>query len=166
LKIGLALIWLGWMHGSERSHAQRRQPFGGGRHAVSELETANRTKPSRDWRSIKRQRNRRLTIRLDDAEWEHIQLMAARAGITPSAHIRQVMLGADIPKESFRPPDSGVKPELAKLLMHIGKTGSNLNQIAKVFNSGGFLPKTEIQEQLTDLTRLRVWIKFLLRRLG
>lgn len=127
---------------------------------VSESDTKH------DWRTVKRRRNNGLTIRLDDDERDRINLMAARTGITPGAYVRQKILGADVPKESFRPPSSGVKADLANLLMHYGKIGSNINQIAKVLNSGGFLPLSEIEEQLSHLRELRLHTKALLKRLG
>lgn len=89
----------------------------------------------RDWRKVRRFRNKEYNLRLSAEEHEQLFTLAAQKGVTVGALIRQQVLGSEIPKNCYRIPQSSLKPELAKLLAHLGKVGSNLNQVARVYNS-------------------------------
>ncbi len=89
--------------------------------------------------SDKRQRKRFVNVRLTDDEDAAITAAAERAGQSVAAYIRQQCIGAPGPRAVPRPPVE--RAVLAQLLAQLGKCGSNLNQIARVLNSGGDAPE-------------------------
>ena len=108
-------------------------------------------------KSPKRKRNRMVTLRLSDIEYEQIKTDAELLGITMGAYIRQVVLDAPIPRQSKRP--SKEAKNLSSLLGHIGKIGSNINQIARAANSNIPYEKQSLMNELEGLKELRMDIK-------
>jgi hypothetical protein len=88
-------------------------------------------------RSGSETRQRSLVARMRCTAGEYAQLEAAaeRAGLTLGAFMRQQCLGTAGPRAVRRPPVE--RAALAQLLAQLGKCGSNLNQMARVLNSGG-----------------------------
>ena len=73
-------------------------------------------------------------LRFNDTEYEIIMENANGAGLPLAEFLRrQVMKGKVIAKYEI----VADLPELKKLVAEFGKIGSNLNQIARHFNSGG-----------------------------
>jgi hypothetical protein len=91
-------------------------------------------------RSGSETRQRSLVGRMRCTAGEYAQLEAAaeRAGMTIGAFMRHQCLGTSGPRATRRPPVE--RAALAQLLAHIGKASSNVNQIARVLNSGGDIP--------------------------
>lgn len=85
-------------------------------------------------------RQRPLVARMRCTPDEHAQLEAAaeRAGMSVGAFMRNQCLGTPGPRAIRRPPIE--RAALAQLLAQLGKCGSNLNQIARVLNSGDYTP--------------------------
>jgi mobilization protein NikA len=83
-----------------------------------------------------RQRQNHEKFRVTDAERAEIRARADRAGVTVASYIRATVLGTPPPRQSRRPPVNVV--ELARVLAALGKLGSNVNQMARVANSGGW----------------------------
>ena len=108
-------------------------------------------------KSPKRKRNRMVALRLSDIEYEQIKTDAELLGITMGAYIRQVVLDAPIPRQSKRP--SKEAKNLSSLLGHIGKIGSNINQIARAANSNIPYEKQSLMNELEGLKELRMDIK-------
>lgn len=105
--------------------------------------------------SEKRQRTRQVKTRLTDAEHAMFLARANKAGLASAAFLRAAALGDAGPRAQRRlPVDSAA---LRQVLGHLGKTGSNLNQIARYLNTGGgaetVLP--DIREALEDFARIR-----------
>jgi hypothetical protein len=109
--------------------------------------------------SEKRQRN--LEPKMRCTPGEHAQLVSAaeRAGLTVAAFMRHQCLGTPGPRAARRPPVERLA--LAKLLAQLGKVGSNLNQIARVLNSGGDTP-AGIEETLQEVRAAAVGIREML----
>lgn len=105
--------------------------------------------------SERRQRGRRITIRLTEAERAALDTAAERAGLSLGSHIRKVLLEAPLPRQARRPPIE--KTELARLLGHIGKIGSNINQLAREVNSDGVdaFDRIDFQTATDDLAAMR-----------
>jgi hypothetical protein len=76
----------------------------------------------------------RCTVR----ERAAIRAGAERAGLSVGAFMRASALGNAGPRAVRRPPVE--RKELARLLGHLGKVGSNVNQLARGFNVTGVLP--------------------------
>src|ERR1700687_710062 len=97
--------------------------------------------------SEKRQRNKRVTFRLFDDEFNKIAAKADRSGLTFGAFMRAAALDGDGgPRAQRRPPaDHKV---LRQLLGEAGRSGNNVNQIARALNSGDRVNLPELQEAL------------------
>lgn len=106
-------------------------------------------------KSEKRQRTETLYARLSPAEKAVFLARADRAGMTSAAFLRAAAIGNAGPRAQKRVPADAAA--LRQVLGHIGKTGSNLNQISRYPHTGGeaqtVLP--DIKEALADLVRIR-----------
>ena len=75
-----------------------------------------------------------ITIKLTDIELNIVNRTASMAGLSRSEYIRQLILNGTVPVTYEIVADMD---DLKKLVSEYGKIGSNLNQIAKYFNTGG-----------------------------
>ena len=106
-----------------------------------------------------KKRSKFFGVRLYEEEYTQVLSDAQRAGLDKSTYGRHVLLDAPIPKQARV---SGVDAEvLRKLLGHIGKIGSNLNQIAAYAHSTRTMRGMEVAllEELQALKRLRLDIR-------
>jgi len=103
--------------------------------------------------SEKRQREKRITIRFNDAEWQSLHTRADIAGLTPSGYARSVVLSTPPLRQSRRPPV--IVQELAQLMGHIGKIGSNINQLARIANMGGWPEASRLEQAVADISWIR-----------
>lgn len=96
-----------------------------------------------------------INLRLTDVQYEIISENAKRAGLSLSEYIcRQLMKGKVIAKYEL----VADLPELKKLTAEFGKIGSNLNQIARHFNTGGIHSqemRKAINEGITDIFEMK-----------
>jgi hypothetical protein len=79
-----------------------------------------------------------ISVRCTAKERSKIDEAARQAGLSIGAYLRALALGDAGPRAVRRPPVE--RKELARLLGHLGKVGSNLNQLAHAFNSRGRVP--------------------------
>lgn len=96
-----------------------------------------------------------VSVRLSDIELENVDKAATTVGLSRSEYIRRALLNQEI---SVRYEIVADMKELQKLVGEIGKIGSNLNQIAKHFNSGGsrsMAMEDEIRECISQLFKWR-----------
>jgi hypothetical protein len=98
--------------------------------------------------SQKRQRVKSLQIALTPEEFIVACERAAAAGLTPSSYGRALLLGAPGPRARRSPPLNAEL--LAHAVAQLNKAGSNLNQIARILNSGKAVGSREAVEALTD----------------
>ncbi len=75
-----------------------------------------------------------LHLRLTDVEYEVVSEAAKQAKLTLSEYTRRQLAGRKVTVKYEIVADV---PELKKLIAEFGKTGSNLNQIARHLNQGG-----------------------------
>jgi multidrug resistance efflux pump len=95
-----------------------------------------RTRP----RSETRQREKRITVRFLDTEYEVLTARADETGLTPGTYVRTCALGSAGPRARRSPT---IDRELAaQAIAELNKAGSNLNQIAHALNIG-FQPERE-----------------------
>jgi hypothetical protein len=85
--------------------------------------------------SEKRQRVHKVDTRWDGIEHASLAAAAQTAGLTKGGYIRALVLGCPGPR-SQRAPSVNAQA-LAQATAALNKVGSNLNQIARVLNSGG-----------------------------
>jgi hypothetical protein len=98
--------------------------------------------------SQKRQRVKSLQIALTPEEFTVACERAAAAGLSPSSYGRTLLLGAPGPRARRSPPLNAEL--LAHAVAQLNKAGSNLNQIARILNSGKAVGSREAVEALTD----------------
>jgi len=79
-----------------------------------------------------------IAVRCTVKQHESIKEGAARAGLSIGAYLRALAIGYPGLRSVHRPRPGDT--ELARLLGHIGKLGSNVNQIAKIANTYRHLP--------------------------
>ena len=113
------------------------------------------TTPPPKPKSEKRQRIRQVKTRMTDAEHAAFLARADKAGLAAAAFLRAAAIGESGPRAQRRVPvDSAA---LRQVLGHLGKAGSNLNQIARYLNTGGGVETVlpDIREALEDFARIR-----------
>ena len=96
-----------------------------------------------------------ISLRLSDIELELVNHAASQAKLSRSDYLRNLILDH---KMEIRYEVVIESKTIKMLLAEYGKIGSNLNQIAKYFNTGGAYSKSvtnEIQQCLYDLYRLK-----------
>ena len=94
-------------------------------------------------------RERKITIRLTDAERDHLLAQAELAGMKIEPFVRNVILGVQMQP---RP-----KEEWAELLRQTSGIANNINQITKRANSGE--PVTEEMLRLIADMQAQIWDK-------
>ena len=75
-----------------------------------------------------------IMLRLTDTEYEIVAENAKSANLTLAEYARNQIMNKKVTVKYEIVADI---PELKKLIAELGKIGSNLNQIARHFNSGG-----------------------------
>lgn len=100
-------------------------------------------------------RTHHVNLRLTDTQYVIICNAAEAADLSLSEYIRrQIMKGKVIAKYEI----VADVPELKKLIAEFGKIGSNLNQIARYFNSGGIHSqemRKSINQEITDIYEMK-----------
>ena len=97
-----------------------------------------------------------MSLRISIEEKEQIEEKARKTGLTTSEYIRRCALGRKL-------PCYGDTSLLKEYSMQLGKTGSNLNQIAKHLNSGGsylsvYSDVKEAVNELLDLKFIKLYL--------
>lgn len=80
---------------------------------------------------------KRISLRLDSAEYAHLKQLSADTGLKMEPVLRRLIVGAELRP---RPPD-----ELPELLRQLSGMAVNINQIAKVANASGFVRTEDIE---------------------
>ena len=88
--------------------------------------------PWRGKQRVKDARTKLIPVRCTTVERAAIKAAADKAGLSVGALLRSLALGDAGPRSVRRPPVE--RKELARLLGHLGKVGSNLNQLAHAYN--------------------------------
>jgi hypothetical protein len=115
-----------------------------------------RAKTMAPWRGRKRVSDAKtsfVSVRCTAKERSKIDETARQAGLSIGAYLRTIALGDAGPRAVRRPPIE--RKELARLLGHLGKVGSNLNQLAYAFNRDRRVPGvaelTAMRQQVGEL---------------
>jgi hypothetical protein len=98
--------------------------------------------------SQKRQRDRKIGVALDQAEFTVIEEKATTAGLSRSSFLRAAALGNAGPRARRSPPLNA--EVLAHAVAALNKAGSNLNQIARTLNAAQAVGSKEALEALTE----------------
>ena len=109
--------------------------------------------PKKKPKELKRRNN--ITVKLTDIELELLNQKAEMAGTSKAEYLRNLLIGTPMKVRYEIIADMQV---LRKLAGEYGKIGSNLNQIAKYFNTGGersLAMEDEIRQCISELFVLR-----------
>ena len=79
---------------------------------------------------------KRVSLRLNSAEYAHLKQLSIDTGLKMEPVIRRLIVGAEL-----RPRPPG---ELTELLRQMSGVAVNINQIAKVANASGFARREDI----------------------
>ena len=79
---------------------------------------------------------KRVSLRLNSAEYAHLKQLSMDTGLKMEPVIRRLIVGAEL-----RPRPPG---ELTELLRQLSGMAVNINQIAKVANASGFVRMEDI----------------------
>ena len=125
----------------------------------------NRTRtaaPGRVSGSERRQRVCKVDTRWDGLEHASLVAAAQTAGLTKAGYIRALVLGCPGPRAQRAPSVNA--QALAQATAALNKVGSNLNQMARIFNAG--LASATTDECTAVLRDVRVAVASILRIVG
>lgn len=125
--------------------------------------TEARASAGRSSGSEKRRRVHKVDTRFDGIEHASLIAAAQAARLTKAGYIRSLVLGGCPGPRSQRAPSVNAQA-LAQATGALHKVGSNLNQIARVLNSGGANVTT--REYLAALRELRAVLACILTIVG
>jgi len=97
-----------------------------------------------------------LSIRLSVEQRTEIVRRAESAGLSIGGYCKSVIFNCPPPRRSRRPHVEHV--QLAKLLAHLGKLSSNVNQLARQINTEGSVSIPELVDALEDIAIIRAAI--------
>ena len=103
--------------------------------------------------SNKRQRGDTVTVRLSKDERETLEALASKSGMAAGAFMRAAAFGDSGPRAQRRAPAD--QQMLRQILGHLGKVGSNVNQIARQLNAGEQAAVPELRAALGAYLELR-----------
>jgi hypothetical protein len=112
--------------------------------------------------SQKRQRQRKIGVACDAAEFIVIDHKARTAGLSLASYLRACALGSPGPRARRSPPINA--EELARATAALNKAGANLNTVAKILQScGATITAREYDAVLKDV---RVAVEEILEIVG
>jgi len=94
-------------------------------------------------------RPKSVPFRVTEEERAQITELADRAGLTPGSYVRLRALKRPVTLTTRRPPVE--KAELRRLLGLLGLAGSNINQLARDYNSGREVPDDDARAAIADV---------------
>jgi len=112
--------------------------------------------------SQKRQRNHKIGVACDPAEFVIIDDKSRTAGLSRASFLRALALGSPGPRARRSPPINA--EALAHAVAALNKAGSNLNQIARVLNASGAM--STANESFAALAETRAAVARILEIVG
>ena len=100
--------------------------------------------------AVNRKRNKAITIRLNDAEYDTLQDRIYESGLTQQSYIINASLGAQVTSADQLSELKNVSRLLADLVNQLRGIGTNINQMAHVANGIGILPTERDLKQTSD----------------
>lgn len=106
-------------------------------------------------------KDRRITLRFNQTQYEMIERNASQAELSVSEYIRQMILTGSVPINYEVVVDM---PEIKAMARDLEGACNNLNQIAKYFNMGG-LRSMQVQQEINSCVNAIFKIRDSLARL-
>ncbi len=94
-------------------------------------------------KKIKRRRNKAVTIRMTNDEFEALQNRVEDSGLTQQSFILSAIKGATITPSDEIAVQKEISKTFAELVKQLRGLATNVNQMAHVANGQGMLPTTE-----------------------
>jgi len=115
---------------------------------MSEADARQKKVPWRGRKRVPDAKTSFISVRCTAEERTRIDEASAQAGLAIGPYLRTLALGKPGPRARRRPPIE--RAELARLLGHLGKIGSNINQLAHANNGKGRIPALEELKALRE----------------
>ena len=93
-------------------------------------------------RKVKRKRNKAVTIRMSDSEYETLQDKVDESGLSQQAYIISSIKGSTITSSDEIAVQKDISKSFADLVKQLRGLATNVNQMAHVANGQGILPTT------------------------
>ena len=97
-----------------------------------------------------RKRNYTVTIRMNKAEYDLLQNKVKESGQTQQAVVIHAIAGLKIASEEEVEELKKLNLKLAEMLSQLRGVATNINQIARKMNAGGFIPREDILRYLNQ----------------
>ncbi|MGO5053019.1 plasmid mobilization protein [Lachnospiraceae bacterium LCP25S3_G4] len=93
-------------------------------------------------KKVKRKRNKAVTIRMSDSEYETLQDKVDESGLSQQAYIISSIKGSTITSSDEIAVQKDISKSFADLVKQLRGLATNINQMAHVANGQGILPTT------------------------
>ena len=93
-------------------------------------------------KKVKRKRNKAVTIRMSDSEYETLQDKVDESGLSQQAYIISSIKGSTITSSDEIAVQKDISKSFADLVKQLRGLATNVNQTAHVANGQGILPTT------------------------
>ena len=97
-----------------------------------------------------RKRNYTVTIRMNKAEYDLLQNKVKESGQTQQAVVIHAIAGVKIASSEEVEELKKLNLMLAEMLSQLRGVATNINQIARKMNAGGFIPREDILRYLNQ----------------
>lgn len=100
--------------------------------------------------NAKRRRNKAVTIRMNDAEYDALQDKVNESGLTQQSYIISAIRGSSITSAKEVEVIKDISKNFADQNKQLRGLATNINQMAHVANGQGLLPTVEKLDEISD----------------
>ena len=100
--------------------------------------------------NAKRRRNKAITIRMNDAEYDDLQNKVKESGLTQQSYIISAIRGSSITSAKELEVIKDISKSFADHNKQLRGLATNINQMAHVANGQGLLPTVEKLDEISD----------------
>ena len=100
--------------------------------------------------NAKRRRNKAVTIRMNDAEYDALQDKVKESGLTQQSYIISAIRGSSITSAKELEVIKDISQNFADQNKQLRGLATNINQMAHVANLQGLLPTVEKLDEISD----------------
>lgn len=105
---------------------------------------------------VKRKRNRSVTIRMNDSEYSDFKNRVKESGLTEQSYVIDAIQKAKITSNDEIVVLKNISKTFSEYVKQVRGIATNINQMARVANSQGFLPVRNTLNQLSkDISDIR-----------
>ena len=105
---------------------------------------------------VKRKRNRSITIRMNDSEYSDFKNRVKESGLTEQSYVIDAIQKAKITSNDEIVVLKNISKTFSEYVKQVRGIATNINQMARVANSQGFLPVRNTLNQLSkDISDIR-----------